>query len=52
MTDNGCCLCEFSIHVVNETDDGNYIVCLKGHNITDDAVFNMPCIDFIKMIVH
>lgn len=44
MADNSCCSCVFSQYETNETDDGNYITCSKGIDITQEMLLETNCV--------
>ncbi len=48
MVDKSCCSCIFSRYEINETDDGTYVNCSKGFEITEKMLIDQPCNEYVK----
>lgn len=51
MTDKSCCSCGHSRYEVNETDDGNYITCSLGFDITEQMI-EVHCDKYVRKFIH
>ena len=43
VADTSCCSCKYARYEVNETDDGTYVTCSKGHELSDEMVLDEHC---------